>query len=385
MSKTRTSLVVIAATSGLILAIGTLYSQRTAPGSATPRAVLHPASADQEGQAAPAQSESQPSDAPARPMVLSRSVSRMTAERLAKKIIDASPMVDPLDAEARDLAAERLANCKELLDAAGGKILWGGYHPKQGFHPKAYRLTEDSPLDFFQLTEFIPMVWAKLYLSTFMFSGEYEIKEVDGLTVLTLGAKFRGGLDPGEYPYPFWHSPNKWTAYMNSDRVHLIFDSGVLVASLRQSSPPEALRLIRRRWDAQWTWSDETGSEQPRVTLFTYLFSSDNPHVTALDKSYRTLEQAFREQNCMSCHAPDNRGRINDLLLLNYPNQSLIMRRTLVTVLEANEMPPGDLIAGEPGGIKDRQTLDYLISLAKDFEAKADAAMAFEQSRKSER
>lgn len=319
-----------------------------------------------------------------KPMTLSRSVTHMLAERIARQVIEASPLADPASAAARDEAAERLARCSDLIGAAPGKILWGGFHPQQGYDPRAYRLNESSPLDFYQLSEFNPVVWAKLYLSTFMFTGTYEITEQGDFTVLALDCQFRRGLDPGEYPYPFWHSPNKWTAYVHAEQVLMIFETGRLVASMRRSPPPESLRLVKRRWDAEWTWTDAAGNPQPRVALFSYLFSPDNPHIAELDASYRALEEQFRANNCITCHAPDNRGKINDLLLLNYPNQSLIMRRTLVTVLEANEMPPGDPIAGEPKGIQDRRVHRTLIELARDFERKADAAFAFEQSRRAE-
>ena len=81
----------------------------------------------------------------------------------------------------------------------------------------------------------------------------------------------------------------------------------------------------------------------------------------------------------MLCHEPDNRSRINDLLLLNYPNQALIMRKTLLLVLEENRMPPGAFIANEPTGITDEAARTLMIDLAKDFSRQADAAFAYEQ------
>ena len=57
------------------------------------------------------------------------------------------------------------------------------------------------------------------------------------------------------------------------------------------------------------------------------------------------------------------------------------MRRTLVAVLEDNQMPPGSVTAEVPTGIQDRHALDEMIRLAKDFEARADAALAYEQMR----
>lgn len=322
---------------------------------------------------------------PVRPMVLSRSVDEMLAVRIARQLVEASPPADPSDAAERDRAAARLGACRDLIDAAQGRILWGGFNPDQGYDPRAYRLDPDSPIEYFQLTEFEPSVWARLYLSTFMFPGTYEVRQEGNVVVLALDAQFRSDLLPGDYPYPFWHSPNKWTAYVNARKVLLIFRSGRLVASMRQSPPPEALNLIRRRWDAQWSWTDEAGLPQPRVALFSYLFSEDNPHVAALDASYRALEEQFRAQNCVLCHEPDNRSRINDLLLLGYPNQALVMRRTLVTVLEANEMPPGSSLAHAKPGLRDSAVQQELVRLARIFERDADAAMAYEQLKRASR
>lgn len=326
-----------------------------------------------------ASSAPQPSSGPTRPFVPDRSPTRVLAERIARQVIAASPLADPADAAARDLAGVRLAACKDLVDAADGTVLWGGFNPDQGYDPERYRLTRESPIDFAQLTEFEPVVWAKLYLSTFMFSGKYEIHEENGLTILDLEAKFRGGLSPGDYPYPFWHSPNKWTAYMNAERLLLVFARGRLIAGMRKSPEPESLKLIRRPWDAKWNWVDEKGDPQPRVALFDYLFSKDNPHVVPLEASYRELESKLRAANCMSCHEPDNQSRINDLLLLNYPNQSLIMRRSIVKVFEDNYMPPGDKIAKEPEGVQDQKLLAELLKLAREFEKNADAAIAFDR------
>jgi hypothetical protein len=316
-----------------------------------------------------------------KPTVLPQSVEYKLAEKIAKQIIEACPVAEPGDVHARDQAAEKLAACSELMKAAGDKILWGGFHPEQGYDPEAYRLTDMTQIQLYQLTEFTPEVWARLYLSTFMFTGTYEIKKSGRFTVLELDAKFRGDLPPGDYPYPFWHSPNKWTAYMMVQKVAFVFEPGRLLAALRVSPLPESVKQIRRPWDTKWSWTDEKGNPQPRVSLYSYMFSKDNPHVEGLEKTYREMEAEFRAQNCMQCHEPDNRSRMNDLLLMNYPNQALVMRKNLVTVLESNIMPPGSVLAHEPAGIQDQKVREHLLRLAKSFEKQADEALAFEKSR----
>lgn len=321
---------------------------------------------------------------PKKPTILPTSVEAMLADRIAKQLVAASPVAAPDDIQARDAAADKLATLKDLINSAQGRILWGGFNPKQGYDPHNYRLTELSNDDFYQLTEFVPQVWAKLYLSTFMFPGPYQIRKEGKYTVLEIDTQFRADMPPGEYPYPFWHSPNKWTAYVKVEKLLLIFEPGKLVAAMRKSPDPQSIKQIRKSWDTKWVWTDDKGEPQPRVALYSYLFSKDNPHVEGLEKTFRTLESTFRAQNCMTCHEPDNRGRINDLLLLNYPNQALIMRRSLVTVLESNQMPPGNAIAHEPTGVQDKKVLAELLDLARSFEKQADDAFAFESARKAD-
>jgi len=126
-------------------------------------------------------------------------------DRIARELLEASPPADPADASARDAAGERLSRLHDLLDAAGERILWGGFDPASGYEPKA------NPV-----TEFTPVVWAKLYLSTFTFAGPYEVRREGRFAVLEIAARFRAGLDAGDYPYPFWHSTRKWQEYVDT-------------------------------------------------------------------------------------------------------------------------------------------------------------------------
>lgn len=344
------------------------------------------ASAQTSSQPQPAvqtQQSAAPAAGPKKPLVLARSVEEVLAEKIAKQLVAASPVAAANDVRARDAAGEKLAACDDLINAANGRIMWGGFHPEQGYDPEGYRLNDRAHDDWFQLTELNPMVWAKLYLSTFMFPGPYTIHREGKLTVLELDAQFRSEMDAGEYPYPFWHSPNKWTAYVKVEKVMLVFEPGRLIAAMRRSPNPLSVKQVRKQWDTKWLWTDKEGNAQPRVALYSYLFSKDNPHVADLEKSFRALETSFRAQNCMLCHEPDNRSRINDLLLLNYPNQALIMRRSLVAILEQNQMPPGNVLAHEPQGVQDVKLLKEMTQLAKEFEQKADEAFAFEAGKRA--
>jgi len=290
------------------------------------------------------------------------------AERIASQFAAASPLADPGDAGARDAAASRLAGCREFRLAAGSRILWGGFNPAKGYDPEKY-----------SLTEFDPLVWLKLYASVIMFTGEYELRTSGRYSVLEMKAKFRSGLDPGDYPYPFWHSPKKWQGYVNLSSLILVFEADHLTAAYRCEKIDAVAPAAKRAWDGNWRWKDAVGNEQPRVALFSYLFGPDNPHGATVNQAYRELEERFRTQNCHACHAPDNREKCQELFLLNYPNQSLVGRHKLVHILNENKMPPSE--TGHPAGIADGAVRAELIRLARSFAAAGDAAMAYESSR----
>ncbi len=292
-------------------------------------------------------------------------------QQVAAELAKASPMADPSDAKARDRASEALARCNTFRSHVGERILWGGCDPVKGFDPKTY-----------SLTKFDPVVWLKLYASTIMFTGEREVRHDGPLTILEMKARFRSDLDPGDYPYPFWHSPKKWQAYLDLTSLALVFRDNTIVAAYRIApSDKPASAVGARSWDGKWQWTDSKGEEQPRVALFSYVFSANNPHREAVDKRYRRLESKFRSQNCTSCHAPDNQGKAKSLLLLNYPNQSLAARHSLVEVLAKNEMPPEDISGKHAAGIADEAARGELLQLAKAFVKEADAAIAFESRR----
>lgn len=298
-------------------------------------------------------------------------------ERVARGIAAASPPASPSDARARDIAADKLASLPDLRAAMGDRIFWGGFDPQKGVDLKRYTLTDLNPF-----------VWAKLYLSSFVFPGEYEVRREGRLTVVEVKAKFRDALDAGDYPYPFWHSAAKWRAYVDADALVLVFEQDKLLAALRRSGkgdPSKAAPAPSKAWDGRWRWSDGAGREQPRVALFTYLFSPDNPALPRLEGAYRSLEEGFRKNNCSGCHAPDNLAKSKTILLLSYPNQALAARRSLVDVLRQNSMPPADPTKGAEVGVRDEAALREILALAEQFEREADAALAFEEARAARR
>ncbi|HEY0782800.1 MAG TPA: hypothetical protein VGE98_10115 [Thermoanaerobaculia bacterium] len=295
------------------------------------------------------------------------------AERIARGLIAASPPADVADAAARDAAAQRLGRLTDLLDAAGDRILWGGYEAEKGYDPAAYRLTA-----------FSPYVWTKLYLSTYMFPGPYQVRTEGRFTVLEIAARFRDGLDPGDYPYPFWHSVQKWQAYVDTTAVVLVFDRGRLLAGYRKAVHDPRQFAVVKVWDGRWHWRNSAGEEEPRAALFSFLLSEGNPHAASLETTYRALETKFRSESCVYCHAPDNKHQADTLLLLDFPNQALAARHSLAAVLRGNKMPPPDPRRNPAGGIHDDAVRKELIQLAEKFESEADAALAYEAGKQSQ-
>jgi hypothetical protein len=285
---------------------------------------------------------------------------RAVAKAIADGLIAACPLADPGDARARDQAATRLAQFVLLRDATRDPIFWGGHTPGRTYRP------EDNAL-----TLFNPFVWRRIYLSLFMFTGEYQIERAGTLTVLHLPCRFRNALDAGAYPYPFWHSQKKWDNYQRATEVTLVFESRKILAGYRSDREDPNRPYVAHTWDGRWRWTDAAGHEMPYVALYTYLFSPANPHVSRLDAAYRALEAEARQHNCCFCHSPANPAQMNPLRLLNFPNQALTVRHEIVKQLEQNAMPPGE-------GIPESTQRQKLIELARAFAEVGDQALDYE-------
>jgi hypothetical protein len=282
------------------------------------------------------------------------------AQRIAAGLVAACPPADPGDEKARDQSADGLAHFTLLRDSLSDPIYWGGHTAGAGYAPA------DS-----QTTLFNPFVWRRMYLSLFMFPGQYRVESSPPYTILHLPYQFRNQLDIGAYPYPFWHSKKKWDSYQLATELLLVFEKDKIIAAYRSEQQDPARPYLPRVWDGQWHWTDAAGREQPYVSLYSYLFSPENPHVTALDAAYRALEAEARQHNCVLCHSPDNVEQMNPLRLLSFPNQALTMRHNIVTQLEQNLMPLGT-------GIPDESARRNLLALAQTFAAIGDQALEHE-------
>jgi hypothetical protein len=289
-------------------------------------------------------------------------------ETIAAAIVEACPLAHPTDGKARDACGEQLAQSEILRTRMREPFLWGGQKAAGDYE------LENSPSN-----RFNPLVYRKIYLSLFMFEKNYRVERVGDLAILRLPTHFRGQLDAGEYPYPFWHSDEKWDAYNYSTELIFVYKDGKLKGGFRSAVMDRSRPKAAKTWDHQWHWfsptaGHEAGQAQPRVTLYASLFSPANPHVKDLDYAYRKLALGFNQFKCFECHTPANDAKMNMLEFFNYPNQALAGRNRIISVLEENSMPPLDGIASP----RDRQTM---LELARDFKRIADEALAFENEK----
>ncbi|MBL8515233.1 MAG: hypothetical protein JNJ55_14665, partial [Betaproteobacteria bacterium] len=234
----------------------------------------------------------------------------LIASQLANELADACAFAKPQDTLALDRCKTALFRPKSALRSnLPAFVLWSRMQD-------ASRLLKDTTL-----TQFGPDVFSATYLPLFMFNGKYQIAfdERQNLYRIDFVAAFRNRLQPGQYPYPFWHEENKWSIYQGTNRVTAWVgidpQSGVEKIKALQFSAfgekhaaipePIATPAFDKDTHAKWLWTDEKGKTQPQVTLFDGLFSADNPHLRKLDDTYRAMALKFRDGDCMSCHVPN--------------------------------------------------------------------------------
>jgi hypothetical protein len=291
------------------------------------------------------------------------------ARALSAELLASCPDASPADVQARERCADGLTHDAALQGTMSSAILWGAQSATGN-----YDLSEN------QTTRFDPLVFRRMYLSTFTFSGPHRIERAGGRLVVHMPVHFRNALDPGEYPYPFWHSEQKWLSYQQTQELLFFLEAGRVVAVLRSAELDPARSVVNHECIGCVQWQSD-GTGRTRVALYRFMFSGDNPHVAAVDGAYRAFERAQRRVDCMSCHSPANTSRMNPLELLSYPNQALGARGAIVRVLEHNHMPPATERAR--AGIADDGYRQELLELAREFAAAGDRALEFESRRVS--
>ena len=198
------------------------------------------------------------------------------ASEVALELQQACPPASPSDQAAFDRCRRSLFGDSALRRSLAPRLLWGRRNQDAG-----------AALKDTNLTQFAPDVIAGLYLSLFMFSGEYSTEYVgrERLYLIRLRAGFRNLLPPGQFPYPFWHDEAKWGVYQAANAVLLWVNpktAKIVIAQFTErgsESPVVATHPISPKFDGKWMWMDKEGRIQPRVTLFDGLFRQDNPHL----------------------------------------------------------------------------------------------------------
>jgi hypothetical protein len=259
----------------------------------------------------------------------------------------------------------------------GASVLWGGDQPELLFRKKT-------------LTHFDSQIFQTMYLPLMMFTGKWSIGHdgQDNVDFIRVEAYFRNALPPGEYPYPFWHSAEKWNAYEAMNRVTFHFDmNGVIFMATRGMDGSDTTRetsgrgtsgqgasgqgafghVIPPAFDDKWQWTDPAGQKQPRATLFSNLFSLRNPFMERLDQAYRDFAMQIREGSCLGCHTPANPVEMRRLVLLQTPVHAAGEVDNVIRAVREGAMPQDDI------GLRKDIGADKRESILRSAEAFRDA------------
>src|SRR5262245_44822469 len=266
---------------------------------------------------------------------LGEQVEKMAAD-VAVDLQRSCPSAAPGDEAAFDRCRRALYGDSELRRNVAPRLLWGRRNQD------ANALLKDT-----NLTQFAPDVLLGMYLSLFMYSGEYAVEYVqrEDLYRIRLRAAFRNQLPPGDFPYPFWHDEAKWGVYQAANTVLLWVDPKTAKIRIGQFtergawSQPVALQPTTMKFDGKWMWMDRDGHLQPRVTLFDGLFSPGNPYLAKLDASYRTLALRMRDAQCDACHVPENPHKMRRLVLMHSPAHAAGEISRIMKAVREDKMP----------------------------------------------
>jgi hypothetical protein len=202
-------------------------------------------------------------------------------------------------------------------------------------------------------------------------------------TAISLQVRFRNGLSPGQFPYPFWHSPAKWTAYENANQIifYLNRDSGLIDVVLRSTrGSEEGLPPVRSAtppaFDGKWVWTSAEGKPQPSSGWFDGLLHQDNPHLGDVVDGYRKFATTMRNAACLSCHVPSNPAGARTLVLLQTPAHAAGEIKKVLSAVRAGKMPIEDWGDPAPLEVGLRQ---ILLSEGQAFSDAVDQALAWER------
>ena len=306
------------------------------------------------------------------------------AEHIANTVVGelagSCPLADPGDQAAFERCRDATFHSTFLADNMRDFILWGG------------RKDDNLRLEEANLTQFNADIFRGLYLPLFMFTGKWtsRVDAGDDRYVFRAEARFRNKLQAGQYPYPFWHSDEKWDNYERADEVVFTVDLpttkiiGLQRSMLGQGDPDIDAKLHytmapppRRFTKDEWMWRDENGAMQPSVTLFKGLYSPDNPHQAGLERTYVSFALEMRNNTCSVCHVPNNPEKMKQLVLLQTPAHAAGEIDRVIRAVEADAMP-AESWAG-PKGIRNAATKAKFLAVAYAFKDEVDAAKRWEE------
>lgn len=301
---------------------------------------------------------------------------RTAAAELADSLASQCPVAEPGDQKAFDVCRRGLFGDTELRAKLNTIVLWGRQKDP------ALTLEESS------LTQFAPDALTGMYLPLFMFNGKHTVSYVEreGMFQIRMATAFRNRLSPGQFPYPFWHEPNKWTMYQSASEILLWWDPMRGRVKVAQFTPhggqPPIIASpsveVPPSFDGKWMWTDAQGKTQPKVTLFDGLFRSDNPYLTQIEDSYKVLAMRLRQGQCDSCHVPSNPNHSKRLVLLQTPVHAAAEIERVLKSVSSDRMPRDETGIETPLDAKTKKALledgeafAKLVSAAKRWEATA--------------
>jgi hypothetical protein len=257
------------------------------------------------------------------------------AETLAKRLAAACPVVGYGDEAAFQACAQALHKMTLPLEPA---IAWGGDQPDKQIKKKG-------------LTHFSSDIFRSLYLPLYSFTGRWSLDEDkrSHTPIIRVEAYFRNALPSGDYPYPFWHSADKWNAYETSNEVRFYLNpQGQAFLVTRDAAGGEDHRgayahATTPAFTGAWQWRDANGDKQPHVSLFSPRYSKANPYLSELDKTYRSFALRIRDESCLDCHTPANKAEAERLVLLQTPAHAANEIGNVIKAVQSKEMPQDDI------------------------------------------
>ncbi len=293
---------------------------------------------------------------------------------LIRQTATACPLASPADQAALDRCRATLYGDSAFRRGIAPIVLWG--RP----NPDGKRLRDTN------LTQFAPDVMSGLYLPMFMFTGDYEINfdPTERLYRVRAPALFRNALDPGQYPYPFWHDAKKWADYQAANELTFWVDPAkvkvvIMQFSARGKPDPRLTSLPHTppAFDGKWMWTDANGQSQPRPTLFVGLLRSNNPYLGQLEGAFKDLAGELRKGTCHQCHAPDNYTAMKRLVLMQTPAHAAGEIKRIMQSVREDKMPLDDAglykdidPALKAALLKYGAAFESMVDAARDWEAK---------------